>query len=67
MIYGAGKGVPKDYMQAYRWINLAAIQGLESAREQLGKVSELMTKEQINDAEKFSKEFKVKTLTIKKP
>ncbi len=60
MIYGAGKGVPKDYMQAYRWINLAAIQGLESAREQLGKVSELMTKEQINDAEKFSKEFKVK-------
>ncbi len=59
MIYGTGKGVPKDYVQAYRWINLAAIQGLESARERLGKVSELMTKEQINDAEKLSKEFKV--------
>jgi hypothetical protein len=31
LMYEYGEGVPKDYVQAYMWLNLAAAQGEEDA------------------------------------
>ncbi len=59
-MYEEGKGVPKDYVMAYMWFNLAAAQGNGGAiifRDTLGKN---LTLEQIAEAQRLSREFKVK-------
>ena len=39
-MYGSGEGIPKDYVQAYAWYNIAAPQRNETAKENL----EIITK-----------------------
>jgi hypothetical protein len=56
-----GDGVPKDLVMAYMWFNLAAgasdIGGVVTARDRL---AEEMTREQIAEAQKLSREWKPK-------
>jgi TPR repeat protein len=59
--YVTGEGIGKDYVQAYKWYNLAAAQGTDiedDVRVSLAKVATLMTKEQIAEAQRLSREFK---------
>jgi len=63
-MYHEGKGVPKDNVTAYMWLNLAASQGNQLAVEVRRIIGEEMTKEQIAEAEKLSREFKVKKHTV---
>jgi TPR repeat protein len=59
-MYHEGKGgVPKDNVKAYMWLNLAASQGNKLAVEVRSIMGEEMTKEQIAEAERLSREFKV--------
>ena len=57
LMYADGEGVPKDDVQAYAWANLAGAQGLESARELRARFSANMTRAQIAEAQKFSREI----------
>ena len=55
-----GQGVPEDNVFAYMWFNLAAAQGDEDAKKGKGMISENMTKEQIAEAQKLSREWLAK-------
>ncbi len=59
-MYASGRGVPKDYVMSYMWANLAASQGEETASELRSIIEEQMTHEQIYEAQRLSREFKVK-------
>ncbi len=56
LMYAGGRGVPKDYIQAYAWLNLAAAKGLEQAEKERAAIEAKMTPEQINEAQKLSRE-----------
>ena len=56
-MYYLGTGVPEDYVQAYKWWNLAAAAGNADARKYKGNVAEKMTKEQIAEAQRLSTAF----------
>jgi TPR repeat protein len=56
--YAEGSGVPKDYVQSYKWISLVANQGNETAKRNLTRLSAAMTSEQIEEGLKLAREFK---------
>jgi hypothetical protein len=58
VMYGTGQGVPEDFVQAYKWWNLAAAQGHENAKKGKDDLRELMTPEQIAEAQKLSAAWK---------
>jgi hypothetical protein len=49
-LYEQGKGVLLDYVAAYMWYKTAESEGDGRAREHLKRVSRLMTKQQISQA-----------------
>ena len=59
-MYANGEGVPEDYVEAYMWWNLAAAQGHKDAKKGKGIASEKMTREQIAEAQKLSREWLAK-------
>ena len=59
-MYANGASVPEDFVEAYMWWNLAAAQGDEEAKQNKGILSKQMTKEQIAEAQKLSREWLAK-------
>ncbi|MDA9260602.1 hypothetical protein N9P58_01920 [Puniceicoccaceae bacterium] len=59
-MYANGDGITKDAVIAYMWFNLAASQDYEDAKENKGMLSEKMTREQIAEAQKLSREWLAK-------
>ena len=60
LLYIKGNGVPEDDAEAYKWFNLAAAQGLEKAKEAKSILSKEMTKEQIAEGQKLTREWLAK-------
>jgi TPR repeat protein len=58
--YQFGYGTPKDYSEAYKWVNLSAAQGLARAGDSLRSLEAQMTPEQIAEGQLLSREFKLK-------
>ena len=56
-VYANGDGVPEDQVLAYMWWNLSAAQGNELAREIKDLIEQRMTREQIGDADRLSREW----------
>ena len=56
-MYARGFGVPADDVLAYMWLNLAAAQGNEDAQENKDIVEQRMTREQIAEAQRLSREW----------
>ena len=59
VMYEDGMGVSQDYVTAYAWYNLAAAQGNENARELRTMLLDRMTREQVAEAQKLSRELEV--------
>ena len=63
--YGKGQGVPRDYVQAHMWVNLAASrsQGEDLEKFATGRelLAEQMTPDQIAEAQRLAREWKPKT------
>ena len=57
-MYLDGYSVPKDYVSAYMWLNLAAAQFGEIAAKSRDEVEQLMTPTQIAEAQKLAREWK---------
>ena len=62
-MYYKGNGVPQDYVQAYKWFNLAAATSTEKeARDRAVEARDLvaarMTAAQIAEAQKLAREWK---------
>ena len=60
MMYYYGTGVPEDYVESYMWLNLSAARGTKEAMQNKEVISEKMTKEQIAEAQKLSREWLAK-------
>ena len=60
-MYGQGEGVPKDYVLAHMWLNLAAAQGFEKAAELRDLLEENMTLDQLAEAQRMAREWKAKS------
>lgn len=56
--YAEGMGVPKNYVQAYMWYNLAAAAGDSESRTARDRLTPQMTGSQIADAQRLSVQFK---------
>ena len=65
-LYFDGKGVPKDLVLAYMWLNLAAATAPQNALVSMGndiakqrdRLAALMTQEQVAEAQRLSREWK---------
>jgi TPR repeat protein len=57
VMYMIGEGVPEDPVLAYMWFNLAAAQGNETAQSNKAQAESRMTREQIAEAQRLSREW----------
>jgi TPR repeat protein len=56
-MYARGEGVPKDYVTAYAWWNIAAASGQEKAIANRSRVEQQMTPSQIAEGQRLSTEI----------
>ena len=61
IMYGRGRSVPQDYVQAYRWYTLAAAKGLKEAVKGRDLLEKRMTPAQLAKAQKLAREWVPKT------
>ena len=57
LMYYSGEGVPKDYAKSYMFFNLAAAQDHEDAEACRDAIEKRMTKEQIDEGQKLTREW----------
>ena len=57
VMYENGEGVPEDLVFAYMWFNLSAAQGQELAQRNKEGIERRMTREQIAEAQRLSREW----------
>ena len=58
LMYEDGKGVPRDYVQAHMWYNLAASQTDDQVYAEFrDAIAEHMTREQITEAQRRAREW----------
>ncbi len=61
-LYAIGRGVPKDFVLAYMWLNLASATAPTSLANNIAKQRELlatmMTQEQVAEAQRLSRDWK---------
>ena len=57
LMYAQGFGVPEDIVLAYMWFNIAAAQGNEGARNNKDFAEQQMTREQITEAQRLTREW----------
>lgn len=55
--YAAGTGVPQDYIEAHKWANVAAAGGSDDAAARRDVLADLMTAEQVAEAQARAKSF----------
>ncbi len=58
VLYHKGRGVPQDFVQAYKWYNLAATYGEKRGAEARDALAKQMTPAQIAEAQKLAREWK---------
>ena len=63
---GDGEGVPQDYVQAHKWINLAALRTItgklaEGSRSARAKLAEQMTVSQVAESQRLARKWQPKT------
>jgi TPR repeat protein len=59
-MFHIGQGVPQNFVEAYKWYNLAAARGNEKAKNNKELAAAHMTREQVAEAQKLSAEWKPK-------
>ena len=57
IMYDSGQGMPKDGIQAYAWVSVAAAQSFEHADEISEMMTFGMTRAEIAEAQKLSREY----------
>ncbi|WP_417701860.1 tetratricopeptide repeat protein [Pseudophaeobacter sp.] len=56
-LYIQGEGVSQDYVQAHKWLNIAAAGGSSAALEMRATLADLMTPEQVAEAQTQVRDF----------
>ncbi len=60
ILYYEGEGVPQDYVQSHKWLNIATSRGDDIARKNRDIVAKRMTREQIAEAQRLAREWRPK-------
>ncbi len=60
IMYERGRGVPQDYVQAYRWYTLAASQGIDLAGKFKDHLKKSMSLNELAEAQRLAREWKAK-------
>jgi TPR repeat protein len=56
--YARNEGVAKDWVEAYKWLLLAARQGHEDAKKNIAMLESKLTPDQIAEGQKRARDFK---------
>jgi TPR repeat protein len=59
-MYAKGDGVPKDFVLAHTWFNLAAARGDSDAQKNIDNIARKMMPSQITEAQRLAQEWKPK-------
>ncbi|HRK64766.1 MAG TPA: sel1 repeat family protein [Terricaulis sp.] len=57
LIYSTGQGGAMDLVQAHMWFNLAAVRGSEAAKECRRELADMMSKDEIAQAQRAAREW----------
>ena len=57
LAYSTGQGVTVDMVAAHKWFNLAAVRGVEAAKNWRNQLAAEMTTGQIAEAQKMAREW----------
>ena len=57
-MYDNGRGVPRDYVSALMWWNIASASGQKDAQRDRELVAKRMTPDQITEAQRMVREWK---------
>ncbi|TNE34638.1 MAG: sel1 repeat family protein [Alphaproteobacteria bacterium] len=57
LLFSTGDGVDQDLVTAHKWFNLAAMNGVEAARENRAEISMDMSAQEIARAQKMAREW----------
>lgn len=50
LLYSIGNGMPRDYVTAHKWFNLAALRGMPEARDLRADLAGQMSKDDVAEA-----------------
>jgi TPR repeat protein len=64
IFYVNGRGVPKDYVEAYKWLKLASDKGDKDAKTAFAVIDKLMTSREITEGKKRAEAFVPKKIAI---
>lgn len=65
ILYGKGRGVPRNYILAYKWYSLAAARGNKRAAKSLDFYEKRMTPAQISSAQALAAKWQPKKTVVK--
>jgi hypothetical protein len=57
LAYSTGQGVSVDFIAAHKWFNLAAMRGIEAAKNWRAQISSEMNASQIAEAQRLAREW----------
>jgi hypothetical protein len=57
LMFSTGQGVDLDYIEAHKWFNLAAIQGVERAKVDRAELALEMDTYEISQAQRMAREW----------
>ncbi|MEO0981089.1 MAG: hypothetical protein AAFX03_00385 [Pseudomonadota bacterium] len=57
LAYSAGLGVEEDRVAAHKWFNLAALRGSEDAKIYRKEIADMMSSDEIREAQKAAREW----------
>ena len=66
-MYAKGQGVPRDHVEAYKWIILAEAQGYKQAAEVRDNIATRMTPAQIAEAQRLARVWRSKQPAAESP
>lgn len=57
ILYSTGQGVEMDYIEAHKWFNLAALRGVNEARDWRAEIAREMSMDEIAEAQRQAREW----------
>jgi TPR repeat protein len=57
LAYSTGQGVSVDFIAAHKWFNLAAMRGIDAAKNWRAQISSEMNASQIAEAQRLAREW----------
>lgn len=57
LMYSAGRGVERNFVEAHKWLNIAALRGSVAARSYRSELAEEMTRADIAKAQRLAREW----------